>query len=93
MKIKTIYIDDEDSELMRYKRKFENAESSKNQFEIIMLNSQKEIGALLNEVRNKNPELILVDFDLTKPTKKGVLVGAGRIPRCPNSTFYKNRFP
>ena len=90
MKIKTIYIDDEDSELRRYKRKFENAENSKNQFEIIMLNSQKEIGALLNEVRNKNPELILVDFDLTKPTKEGLLVGVSGVAL---STALREEFP
>ena len=74
MKINTVYIDDEDSELRRYKRKFENDKNAKNQFEIITLNSQKEIGALLNEVKAENPELILVDYDLAKP-KDGLLIG------------------
>jgi len=57
-----------------YKRKFENDGNAKNQFEIITLNSQKEIGALLNEVKAENPELILVDYDLAKP-KNGLLIG------------------
>ena len=74
MKMKTIYIDDEDGELEIYKRKFENDGNAKNQFEIITLNSQKEIGALLNEVKAENPELILVDYDLAKP-KDGLLIG------------------
>ncbi len=90
MKIKTIYIDDEDSELRRYKRKFENDENAKNQFEIITLNSQKEIGVLLNEVKNKNPELILVDFDLTKPTKEGLLIGISGLAL---STALREEFP
>ncbi|MDL1964196.1 MAG: hypothetical protein LWW98_07665 [Deltaproteobacteria bacterium] len=90
MKINTVYIDDEDSELGRYKRKFENDENAKNQFEIIALNSQKEIGTLLNEVKAKNPELILVDFDLTKPTKEGLLVGVSGIAL---STALREEFP
>ena len=90
MKINTVYIDDEDSELKRYKRKFENDENAKNQFEIIALNSQKEIGTLLNEVKAKNPELILVDFDLTKPTKEGLLVGVSGIAL---STALREEFP
>lgn len=89
MKIKTIYIDDEDSELRRYKRKFENDKNAKNQFEIITLNSQKEIGALLNEVKAENPELILVDYDLAKP-KDGLLIG---VSGAALSTALREEFP
>jgi hypothetical protein len=90
MKIKTIYIDDEDSELKRYKRNFENDKNAKNQFEIITLNSQKEIGTLLNEVKAENPELMLVDFDLTKPTKEGLLIGISGLAL---STALREEFP
>ena len=90
MKINTVYIDDEDSELGRYERKFENDENGKNQFEIITLNSQKEIGTLLNEVKAENPELVLVDFDLTKPTNEGLLVG---VSGAALSTALREEFP
>ena len=90
MKIKTVYIDDEDSELRRYKRIFENDENAKNQFEIITLNSQKEIRTLLNEVKTENPELILVDFDLTKPTNEGLLIGVSGVTL---STALREEFP
>jgi len=74
MKIKTVYIDDEDGELKIYKRKFETDNWAKNIFELVILNSQKGIGNIIEDVKNENPELILVDYDLTKP-KDDLLIG------------------
>ena len=74
MKIKTIYIDDEDGELKKYKQKFERDDRAKNIFEMVILNSQKGIRDLIEDVKNENPELILVDYDLAKP-KDGLLIG------------------
>ena len=74
MKIKTIYIDDDDKELEKYKRKFEEDERAKDKFEILTINSQKKIKDLIKEVEKKSSKLILVDFDLSKP-KNDVLIG------------------
>ncbi|KAB2944401.1 MAG: hypothetical protein MPEBLZ_01056 [Candidatus Methanoperedens nitroreducens] len=89
MKIKTIYIDDEDEELRKYQRIFENDVRAKNQFEIIAANSQKQIGDLINEVKNEKPELILVDLDLTIP-KEGLLLG---VSGAALSTALREEFP
>jgi len=78
MKIKTIYIDDEDGELKKYKRKFETDDRAKNIFEMVILNSQKDIGDLIEDVKYENPELILVDYDLAKP-KDGLLIGVSGV--------------
>lgn len=90
MKIKTVYIDDEDGELRRYKRGFESDENANRQFEVITLNSQKEIGILLDEVKAENPELVLVDFDLSKPTDEGILVGVSGVTL---STALREKLP
>jgi len=74
MKIKTIYIDDEDDDLNKYRRKFETDDRAKNIFELVILNSQKGIGKIIKDVKKENPELILVDYDLTKP-KDDLLIG------------------
>lgn len=89
MKIKTIYIDDEDEELRKYKRMFESDERAKNQFEIIAVNSQKQIGDLINEVKKEKPGLILVDLDLTIP-KEGLLLGVSGTTL---STALREEFP
>jgi hypothetical protein len=89
IKIKIIYIDDEEEELRKYERIFESDERAKNQFEIIALNSQKGIGDLINEVKNENPELILVDLDLTIP-KEGLLLG---VSGAALSTALREEFP
>ena len=87
--MKTIYIDDEDSELRRYKRKFERNDRAKNIFEMVILNSQKGIGDLIEDVKNENPELILVDYDLAKP-KDGLLIGMSGAAL---STALREEFP
>ena len=89
MKIKTIYIDDEDGELKKYKRKFERDDRAKNIFEMVILNSQKGIRNLIEDVKNENPELILVDYDLAKP-KDGLLIG---VSGAALSTALREEFP
>lgn len=90
MKIKTIYIDDDDEELRKYERKFEEDERTRDRFEIIKINAQRDnIGDLLSEVEKKNPGLILVDFKLSIP-KNGVLIG---ISGAPLSTALREKLP
>ena len=89
MKINTIYIDDENDELKKYKRKFENDERTKDRFEIIDVNSQKKIEYLKNEIKKGNPELILVDFDLSIPDE-GLLLG---LSGAALSTALREEFP
>ena len=90
MRVKTVYIDDEDKELKKWERKFEDDERSKELFKIVSINSQKQtIDELLNEIKTTKPELILVDFDLSKP-QNGLLIGiSGTIL----STALKEKFP
>lgn len=90
MKIKTVYIDDEGEELRKYARIFENDERAKNLFEIVEVNSQKGVGALVNKMKSENPELILVDYRLDKPTKDGVLIG---LSGAALSTALREEFP
>ena len=73
MKVKTIYIDDDDTELVKYERKFEE-DAWKDRFEIATIDTQKKVVDLINEVEKENPDLILVDFDLAKP-KNDVVLG------------------
>ena len=70
MKMKVVYIDDVEEELKKFKRKFEENQLSKERFEIITMKAQ---GLLekIGEIQEKNPELILVDFDLHEPDKEG----------------------
>jgi len=89
MKIKTSYIDDEDMELVKYERKFGEEERAKHRFDIATIDTHRKIGDLINEVEKENPELILVDFDLTKP-KNDVLLG---ISGASLSTALREKFP
>ena len=90
MRVKTIYIDDEDKELKRWGKKFEDDERSKELFKVIPINSQKQtIDELLNEIKTTKPELILVDFELSKPIND-ILLG---ISGTTLSTALKEKFP
>lgn len=90
MRVKTVYIDDDDKELKKWKRKFEDDERSKERFEIIPINSQESgLIDLLNIIKTKKPELILADFDLSKP-KNNVLLG---ISGTTLSSAIKEKFP
>lgn len=89
MKIKTIYIDDDENDLVRYKRKFENDERSKNKFDIVVLNVQRPLKDLFKELEDKNPELVLVDFKLDRP-RNNVLIGISGVSL---STALREKFP
>jgi len=88
LKIKTIYIDDDDKELEKYRKKFEEDERAKNRFEIVAINSQKKIGDLIGEIQRNNPDIILVDFELVIP-KDSVVIG---ISGAPLSTALREKF-
>lgn len=90
MRVKTVYIDDEDKELKKWKRKFEDDKRSKELFKVVSINCQKPtIDELLSEIKTTKPELILVDFDLSKP-QNGTLLG---ISGTTLSTALKENFP
>jgi len=89
MMVKTVYIDDEDKELRKWKKKFKDDERSKGLFKVVSINSQKQtIDELLSEIKTTKPELILVDFDLSKP-KNDILLG---ISGTTLSTALKEKF-
>lgn len=89
--MRIIYIDDDDKELEKYKRTFEEDERAKNRFEIVTINSQKKIGDLISEVEKNNPDLILVDFELDIPSPKDDMVIG--ISGAPLSTALREKFP
>lgn len=68
-KIRTIYIDDDEKELEKYKERFEENELSREYFEIITVKAQGLLGRI-SKIKGRNPELILVDYDLNKPDEK-----------------------
>jgi len=74
MIIRTIYIDDDIRELRKYKMKFEDDDRSKSRFELTTLNTPKSTKGY-KEIEKGRPELILVDFDLTKPDANGDVIG------------------
>lgn len=68
MSIKTVYIDDDDRELRKYQRKFSEDDRSKNRFIITPINTQQPtLSNLTDEINKRKPDLILIDFDLSKP--------------------------
>lgn len=90
MQVITIYIDDDDKEIKKYKKKFEEDERSKDRFKIIPINTQKpNLNDLLNEIKRQKSELILVDFDLSKP-KDNLLLGMSGAAL---STVLEEKFP
>ena len=66
MRIKTVFIDDNQDDLQKYKEKFEEDERTKNLFNIIPI-SENKIEKIKEEIKKENPDLLLMDFDLTKP--------------------------
>ena len=88
--MKTIYIDDDEGELKKYKGIFETQENSKGKFEIILVNAQKEFEQLIKEVRDESPQLILVDLKLEKPNNSGEVI---EISGAPLSMALKEIFP
>lgn len=80
MKINTVYIDDDETDLKKYTRKFKEHSKSKNLFKIIPRNSQEEkISDLIKDTKKDNPDLILLDFDLSEPLNDIVIGVSGAI--------------
>lgn len=89
MKIKIIYIDDDKKDLKKYRRKFGEDERTRDRFKIITMKSQNLLEEM-GEVKKNNPELILVDFDLSMPDEdKNVNLISGLTL----STELKQNFP
>lgn len=88
--MRTVYIDDDDKELQKYKLIFETHDTSKNKFEIIPVRAQKGFEQLIKEVKNLAPQLILVDLKLEKPSESGEIFETSGAPL---STAFKEIFP
>jgi len=89
MRIKTIYIDDDEIALERYKTKFEVDERSKNKFDVIPWSTPKSPEDY-DAIGKENPELILVDFDLSIPDAEGKVIGISGVTL---STELRQKFP
>jgi len=63
MKTKIMYIDDVEDELCRWKDFFEKEASANGQFEIQVMNSKN---FDYEQIKRLNPDLILLDYDLSK---------------------------
>lgn len=63
MRTKIIYIDDVEEELDRWKNFFEKETSAIGQFEILAMNSNS---FDYEQIKRHNPDLILLDYDLSK---------------------------
>ena len=74
MSIKVVYIDDVDTELRKYKSRFELDERTKEKFVIVTHNTPKSSDDY-SRIAEENPELLLVDYDLSVPDKNGDVIG------------------
>jgi len=73
MKFKILYIDDDERELKKYKNKFETDSRLKNKFSLITSNPPKCLEDYARLSREE-PQLMLIDFDLTKPDYQGRVI-------------------
>ena len=87
--IKTLYIDDFQEELQKYRTKFETDDRSRNRFIIITRNSPKSAQDY-REIYKDYPELMLIDVDLSKPDSEGNVTGISGVTF---STELRQRFP
>jgi hypothetical protein len=87
--IKTLYIDDSEQELQKYRNKFERDERTKDKFTIITRNSPK-TDQDYKLIYQDNPELMLIDVDLTRPDSEGNVAGISGVTL---STELRQRFP
>jgi len=87
--IKVVYIDDADSELRKYKTKFETDERAKAKFFIVAHNSPKS-PAEYTRIGKSNPELLLVDYDLSIPDRNGEVIGISGVTL---ATELRQKFP
>lgn len=74
MRIRTLFIDDDDKDLRKYKQRFETDDRSKNKLKIVPRNTPKSTKDY-KEIEKCRPELILVDYDLAKPDADGDVIG------------------
>lgn len=89
MSIKTIYIDDDPRELIKYETKFKADDRFKNRFKIVPKGTPKSPEEY-EQIKKENPELILVDFDLTIPDANGKVIGISGVTL---STEIRQKFP
>lgn len=87
--IKVLYIDDSQQELERYKNKFESDDRTKDRFRIITRNSPK-TDRDYKQIYQDNPELMLIDVDLTRPDSEGNVTDISGLTL---STELRQRFP
>jgi len=72
--INVVYIDDAGQELKKYKGKFETDQRAKGRFVIIPESSPKSPQDY-TRIGQKNPDLFLVDYDLSIPDDNGNVIG------------------
>ena len=89
MNIRVVYIDDSSRELQKYKTKFEADERAKSRFAIILHSSPKSPEDY-NRIGEANPDLLLVDYDLSIPDEKGKVIGISGVTL---STELRQKFP
>ena len=85
MKFNVVYIDDDEKELRKYKKKFRKFDGIK----LFTFNTPK-IPEDYQKINQCNPDLILVDFDLSIPDSDGNVIGLSGISL---STELKQKFP
>jgi CheY-like chemotaxis protein len=74
MKIKCVYIDDVNTERSKYKSRFENDDRTKERFAIATYNAPKSLDDY-ERIAAENPELLMVDYDLSVPDDNGHVIG------------------
>lgn len=89
MNIKVVYIDDSSRDLQKYKAKFEADERAKSRFAIIPRNSPKSPEDY-NRIGQENPDLLLVDYDLSMPDENGKVSGISGVTL---TTELRQKFP
>ena len=89
MDIKVVYIDDAVRELQKYKAKFEADERAKGRF-VIMPHTSPKSPEDYNRISQANPDLLLVDYDLSIPDEDGNVIGISGVTL---ATELRQKFP
>ena len=74
MSMRVSYIDDDERELEKHKRRFEEDARSKDRFRISAWKTPKSKEDY-EKIRRGRPHIILVDFDLSRPDENGNVIG------------------
>lgn len=69
-----MYIDDDKAERSKYKSRFENDDRTKERFVIVTYNAPK-LSDDYARIAAENPELLMVDYDLSVPDDNGQVIG------------------